>query len=587
MKTLLSSRAWWILLLAVLVRVLYFVQYLDSPLPKHLGVDHTYYLEWAREIAQGNWMGTAVFEQAPLYAYGLGAFFSVFGERTNLVLMLQLLIGAGGCILVYACGRRLFDTATATLAGVIAAVYGPFVFYEAAPMKSFLSPALSLVILYAGLRYSERKRVAWLWLAGGAIGLACLIRENHILLLLPLGLWVWTCDQRPTLPAHRRLIHLAAAVLCIALCLAPTTARNWYVGGELVAVTAAGGEALYLAQGPWSNGYYVAPDFIISKPGVEHEDFRREAEHRTGKSLSRTEASRYWFGEALDHVVADPVRTALLTLDKALILLNDFEVPDNADYRVAQRFVPVLGHLPTFGWIGALGLLGMILCVRDWRRYQLALGIVAAHAVSILILYNFGRFRLGMLPVWILFAAYAAIWLLSTTRRAMIESTRRSRWLAGVGLSGTLLLTALIHHARQPLNFDTHTASLTGTLAYQLGDFELAEQSLRNALALRAREHEDAPATATRRYNVARDYQALALVLLQTGRTLEAIDALREARQSPNRADARRSFLIFELRALNAVLAGDPSPAARAAVTAEIEIVAKELRTLGICAQSP
>jgi hypothetical protein len=135
----------------------------------------------------------------------------------------------------------------------------------------------------------------------------------------------------------------------------------------------------------------------------------------------------------------------------------------------------------------------------------------------------------------------------------------------------------LISHPRQPLNFEAHTESATGHLAYESHDFDLAENALRRAVELRVLEVERIGPTVTLQYNVARDRQTLALVLARTGRTLEAIDELRRARQLPNRADAKRSFLTFQLAALRTILDNDPSPVAQTAAKAEIEAVNREL----------
>lgn len=556
---------------ALLVRSVYLIQYLHSPLYDNYGVDHVYYLEWARRIAAGDWLGAQVFEQTPLYAYGLGAFFSLFGEHIVPVLIIQMLMGAGGCVLVYACGRRLFDEPIALLAGIGAALYGPFVFYEVMPMKSFLSPLFSILALYAGLRYGEGSRLRWLLLAGVAVGLACLVRENHILLLMPLALWIWSC--RPA-AARRRLGHIAIASLGAVLVLAPVTLRNAYLSGEFVLVTAGGGEVFYIAQGPMADGYYRTPDFVLATAGVEHEDFRREAEKRTGRALSRAESSRYWFHQGLQSVFDDPLRALGLTLKKAAILFNDFEVPDSASCEVTARFVPVLNLLPGFGWISGLGLLGLALCLKDWRRYQLAIGIAAVHILTVLLLYNFGRFRLGMMPVWILFAAYGTFLLIRTI--VSQKSPKPSTWAA---LAATVLLTAASFYPLQPVRYEVYAAQLTGTLAARIGDYGQAERQLRRALALFEREVAADPTT-TQAYDLARIHQELARVLSETGRYDQAVAQFQAARCIPLRADLREAFLRHELAVLHETIPIALLTRPGLDPRAEAETILAELRAL-------
>ena len=84
---------YWIALAAVAVRILYFIQFVRSPLLLSLGPDDLYYLDWAKRTAGGDWLGDHVFEQGPLYPYLLGALFSVLGEMSGLVYLLQMFCG--------------------------------------------------------------------------------------------------------------------------------------------------------------------------------------------------------------------------------------------------------------------------------------------------------------------------------------------------------------------------------------------------------------------------------------------------------------------------------------------------------------
>src|SRR5690606_29214796 len=87
------SGLWIVLGAALLVRAVYYVEYLLSPLRGFYGADDVYYLAWAGRIAQGDWLGSEVFEQGPLYPYLVGTMFALVGPRVYLLLLLQLLSG--------------------------------------------------------------------------------------------------------------------------------------------------------------------------------------------------------------------------------------------------------------------------------------------------------------------------------------------------------------------------------------------------------------------------------------------------------------------------------------------------------------
>jgi 4-amino-4-deoxy-L-arabinose transferase-like glycosyltransferase len=525
--------------LAVLVRVVYFLQYHASPLNGYHVLDHQYYLEWARQVAAGE-HGVAVFEQGPLYPYLLGAAFRVVGERIALIVALQMAVGTMAVVLTYLSARRLWDTRTALLGGVLAAVYGPLVFYECMVMKSFLSPVLTVAAFYAGLRWADGGRAIWLALQGAAIGLACLERESHILLWIPAVAWIWSLGAEQPRAGSWRLARMGILTATVMACIAPTALRNWLVSGQLVIVTAGGGEVFFMAHGPHANGYYRAPDFVKPNPFVEHEDFRREAQRRAGHLMTRGQASRFWFRAAWEHAAAHPARTLWLTAKKAVILLNDFEVNDSENYRVARRVVGILYWLPSFGWISGLGLLGAAVCLCQGKRFQLLLGFVAAHVATVLLTYNFGRFRLGLTPLWCLLAACGIAWLVERWR----HGDRAMRWRAAA--YGAIAALATVVAFLPPPGVEEMTYAIDdhimlGRLGSRAGQFDFAETQYQHAL-LRMRQHE-----AQFPVNGGNQEALLAArcgdTLLEHGQAQRAIRYYRHALALPNPASEREILL--------------------------------------------
>lgn len=514
---------------ALLVRLVYFFEYAISPLMGFFGSDDLYYLSWAGRIAAGDWLGDQVFEQGPLYPYLLGALFAVFGPRTGVVLVLQLLSGVVVALLVYGCGRRLFDQTVGLAGGLMAAVYGPLAFYECTLMKSFLSPLLTMLALFAGLRYGGSRKVALLIAAGIAIGLACLIQEHHALLLILLGLWTWQTDRAAGTSRRMRVGRVSVLLAASLACILPCTIRNWAVAGERVLVTAGGGEVFYIAQGPQARGFYNPPDFVLAVPGQEHEDFRVEARRRTGHEMTRSESSRYWFGEGLRAIANDPLRSIKLTFAKAAILLGDYDVPDSQSYVATRQFVPALWVLPSFGWIAGLGLIGMALCLRDWRTHLLPLGFVAAHTLPILIFYNFGRFRIGMMPLWILFAAYAGVWIVRSLRDA---ATRRK---AIIMLIVAALLTSASFYPLLREDFRLSDAKFIAVLAMRGQDYALAEQKLREVSDVLEKLPVEESQSVQYLAQVAEVWQRLVEVYLRTGRWLQGVEQIQRLRALPVR----------------------------------------------------
>lgn len=402
-----------VLLAAIAVRAAYLAVFVGSPLFGVHRIDQLYYRTWALRIAGGEWVGPGVFEQGPLYAYLCGLLFRLAGSGELLPLAAQCAAGVLTAWLVFTAGRRLFDAKTALAAGLLCALYGPLIFYECMLMKTWLEPLLVVAALAAGLRAGTSGGLRWHALAGFAVGLACLVREIHALLIAPLLLGA--AAGSPGRGA-RRLLAPAAVATSFAVALAPAALHNRLAGGEFVGVSAAGGENLYIAFGPYATGFYAIPDFLQPFPFLEHRDFREEAFLRTGRPHSRAESSRYWLAEAWRAVREDPLRALGLAAAKLAIAANDFEVPDSESFSVTSGFVPLLGRLPTFGWIFGVGAFGLALLARKPPRFGLLLGFAAALFVEILLTFNLGRYRAALAAFWTLPAARGLTWIWAAAR---------------------------------------------------------------------------------------------------------------------------------------------------------------------------
>ena len=572
----------WVFLAALLARTVYFSQFATSPLLTDFGVDSRYYLTWASRIATGSWLGSEVFEQGPLYAYFLGISSTLIGMQVPLVLLGQMLTGALACVLIFLCCRRLFDGRTAAVAGFAAALYGPFIFYECTIMKTFLSPLAVIAVLYAALRSRDGKPLLWPLLCGLFIGLACLVRESHLLMVVPVILWVWTGRTDTPVRRRRKLVQTAVVLAGIMFCLVPSTVHNWIVGKEFVVVTAGGGEVFYIAQVSAVDGFYSPPPFVLPTSGVEHADFRREAERRTGRSLTRGQSSRYWFDEGLRAVRAKPIRAIEQTVRKVVLLLNDYEAPDNSDYHVTGRFVPILRWgLPTFGWLAGLGVLGIFLCCCQWRRYQLLIGLIAVQALPVIIYYDFGRFRLGMLAVWIPVSIYAFLWLVNATQRLIFDWHRHRKPWQPIGRTAVLwampvAVTCLAFTPFLPQTAEFPTRLRLGLLANKAGDYALAERELRQLLQLYTAYDMAAPAD---RLRLAGTHQELAKTLCRTERFQEALNHLREARELDLRLDTLHIICNYQFEILHEAVQARRAGAAEDELRKEIDIILAELRS--------
>src|SRR5512145_749304 len=120
------------------VRLIHLWQMREAPVFSVLMGDSRSYDEWARRIAAGEWLGTDVFYQAPLYPYFLGAIYAMLGRDLAIVRVCQAMVGALSCATLSLAAERVFSRRAGLIAGLGLALYAPAIFFDALIQKTVL-----------------------------------------------------------------------------------------------------------------------------------------------------------------------------------------------------------------------------------------------------------------------------------------------------------------------------------------------------------------------------------------------------------------------------------------------------------------
>jgi 4-amino-4-deoxy-L-arabinose transferase-like glycosyltransferase len=285
------DRLLWSLLIfsaAFLIRALHVAQLHSSLFHQILMGDSRSYDGWAREIAAGDWLGSEVFYQAPLYPYFLAVLYRVLGDDPTAVRLFQALLGAGSCVLVARAGWQFFSTRAGVAAGLLMAAYAPAVFADTIIEKSVLVLfLLSLALSILGT-VAARPRPGACVALGAAIGALALARENA-LVFAPV-LFGWIALRADSGAARRALLAILFAA-GLALLLAPVALRNLYVGGELHLTTSQLGPNLYIGNNPAARGTYAPLVPGRGDPRYERADATAIASRALGHAGSRAKRS--------------------------------------------------------------------------------------------------------------------------------------------------------------------------------------------------------------------------------------------------------------------------------------------------------
>jgi tetratricopeptide (TPR) repeat protein len=439
-----------VLAVAFLLRLLLVLTLEGSPFFRVLIVDSAAFDRWAREIATEDFFGRHAFFQDPLYAYGLGLFYKVYGAHhagARLAARIaQGVIGTAGLWMLFEAARRTLGYRAGMAALVQGALFKPFLFFDGMILKDFLgvvavegallawsctfegkSPA-STSELPEAPGSPNRRRLAWGAL-GAALGLGSLVRGNMMLLVLAAAGYLGLRREW-----RRAGLVLGGAMLVVL----PVTVRNAVVEKDLVLSTSHFGVNLFIGNNPENTtGRYRPPSFLrVASPEFEESDFRLEAERLSGRPLKPSQVDAFWRGRALEYIGGHLGTFLGVTLKRALMLASSFEIPDDHNLYFMERFSWVL-RMPlfTFGlFVAPLAMAGLYLGWVERAKFGMLYVLLGAYALSIVFFFIFGRYRLPLVPILLFFAGHAVAKTAQLIQWRMSEVPRRAAIVFGVSL---------------------------------------------------------------------------------------------------------------------------------------------------------
>jgi Flp pilus assembly protein TadD len=466
--------------------------------------DAVAYLDWARRIAGGDWLGTDAFYQAPLYPYVLAAIRQLSGDSVAALKVVQICLGATSCALLAWAAGRLFTPAAGMVAGLLLAVYPTAIFFDGLIQKTVLD-GLLLSGLLAGIALLSI-RASWPRALGlGLIlGLLALTRENALIGIPVVLWWLWLRGTRWPQAA-------AGVVLGAALILLPVGVRNFALGGSFQLTTSQLGPNLYIGNNAAATGLYVP-----LRPGHGSAEFERRdaielAEAAVGRPLRPGEVSDYWREQAVAWAVGHQADWLRLLGKKLLLTWNAEEAADTEDIATHAESSAVLRlrRVVHFGVLAPLGLLGMWMHRARWRELGVLYALVPVYTAAVAAFYVFDRYRFPLVPLLVAFAAAALTNGVAWWRRS--PATER--------LSGVAIAVAAAVACNWPLlSSDAMQSATAFNLGYSLaqtGRGDDAVAAYRRSIAL-------LPTDARVRAN-------LGSLLTERGEHDEALAQLREA----------------------------------------------------------
>ena len=479
-----------IFVLALGVRLLYLFQIESIPLFYHLAGDARSYDAWAQRIASGDWLGDSVFYQAPLYPYFLGLLQAVVGHNLWLSRVTQMMLGSASCAILYWAGKSFFSRGAGIAAGCIMALYAPAIFYESLIQKTVLDVFLiTLLLCLLGRVQSTARRSHWLAL-GCVLGLLGLNRENALIWLFILPLWIWFYFVAA--PLRTRLAWIIFFLGGAMLILFPVGLRNLTIGGEFTLTTSQLGPNFFIGNNAAADGTYLPLREGRGDPQFERQDATELAQQALGRTPSPGEVSGYWLGRSFDYIRSQPIAWLRLMGKKWMMVWNVRELEDTDDFYLYlewSSFLGALAWISHFGVLAALAAGGAFLTWRRWRELSSLYLLLGTLAITMSLFYVFGRYRFPMVPLLALFAGAGLTEGFKICRNHEIR--RGLEWGAVMALAAVLVRWPVIGESKPSA---AGYNNLANALVKQ-GRFEEARENYQHAIQVN-------PNYAEARYNL-------------------------------------------------------------------------------------
>ncbi len=261
-------------------------------------------------------------------------------------------------------------------AGLLAALYGPLVFYEAEVLNDTVFLFLLTAFLVLFLRSLEATSIRPALYVGLLGGLAAITRPNALLICGPMivaGVIVLFRRRLNSFP----IVWLLAACLPFSILVGMPTLYNVRKGDPALICTQ-GGINFWIGNNPSANGTNVTLP-KLTEQGNEYRDTVEEYaklgyfvdQYGTQQGLLRfyagdpaprpSELSAYWYRKALRYLLEHPWEAARLYARKLIALFNNHEVRNNRDFGFARANESlVLRLLPVnYALVLALAILGL------------------------------------------------------------------------------------------------------------------------------------------------------------------------------------------------------------------------------------
>lgn len=474
------SASWGVFLTALLIRLAYLFESSDSLTFFAPVLDSETYLTLARGLLHGGTMGLDYFWQPILYQSFLVWALAIGGDSIVVIKLLQVVLGSATCVLTLHLASRFLAKRWAVVAGLMAACYGPLIFYDGeilgTGLETFWAVALVLVAIDTRRVPTPRR-----WLTIGLLGgLAILTRPTFVPVVAAITIWLLAAIGRE---GNGRGSLAAAALVSVGLLvvLLPVSFVSHRCTGSYSVLPYSGGLNLYIGNNPDSDRTAAI------RPGW-HWDNLTMLPARHGIRPGR-ETSEFFAEQVLKFVQSQPLRFAGGLMTKCVQFVTSRELPRNVDLYVFREWSWILSlSLWKFGPFGfPAGVVMPLAALGLWTHRRLIPVpmwlLLLLYPATVVLVFVCARYRMPVVPLAIVSAAAGLASLEQTWRSS--RPVFRSRLLALLALALACSVAGPFPQERGRSRAELDYC--IGAACSRAGDQEAALAHLRNAVRIQPR----------------------------------------------------------------------------------------------------
>jgi len=403
---------------AFALRMLFFyLNKRNNPVFYHPIIDALYHHEWAIDILEGPTKGTDVFYRGPFYPYMLAVLYWISDTSIAFAVFVQHLMGSLTAVLGYLLAREYFAPRVALFAGLGTALYWPLIYFEGDLLIVTTFVFLNALAFLLFAKAQKQNRLALYAAAGFVIGVSAITRPSIFAFYLvgPLIIYLTSRNRPPGTADWKKRTLVVAAAASVAI--APVMVRNYIVGGAIVPVAASGGVNFYIGNNPASDGSTAVVPGTRADFWGGYEDAIAIAARELGPDPGLAAVSDYYFKRGMEFIGSRPDEAWPHMLRKLRVFWSG---PERANNKFIYFFWDLAGMkyipLPGFPLVTPLGILGMFLLWPRRRELSLLYLFVLSYSLGVVAFFVNARFRLPVMPIIIIFAAYAVAYIVAHYR---------------------------------------------------------------------------------------------------------------------------------------------------------------------------